>query len=86
MCCAISQLTTVTQAEMRAATEAVMAAASLDHHGKVMFHLEGQVLENPSNPIKRTRSLHAGQGDNRLQVEAVSVDARASTATYFSIF
>ena len=36
--------TTVTQAEMRAATEAVKVAVSIVKHGKVVFHREGQVL------------------------------------------
>ena len=40
MCCDMSQGTTVTQAEMRAATEAVKAIVSLVKHGKVTFNLD----------------------------------------------
>ena len=64
MCCAVSQGTTVTQAEMRAATEAVKAVVSSVKHGNVMFDLDGQVLENPLNPFKRTRSRDTGQRDS----------------------
>ena len=38
--------TTVTQAEMRGATEAVKAVVSMVNHGKVMFNLDGQVRES----------------------------------------
>ena len=51
----------------------------------MMFNLDGQVLENPSNPFKRTRSTDTEKGDNRRQVEAASVDAEASSAKYFEI-
>ena len=50
--------------------------------GKVMFDLDGQVLENPSNPFKGTRSLDTEQGDSYLHREAVSLDARALSAKY----
>ena len=63
---------TVTRVEIRAATEAVKAVASLVLHGKKMFNLDGQV---PSNPFLRTRSLDKGQGYSCLQCEAVSLEA-----------
>ena len=44
-----------------------------------------QVLENPSNPFERTRSLDTGQGDRRLQDGGVSFDARASSPTHFRL-
>ena len=52
VCCAMPQGTTVPQAEVMAATEAVSAMCSVVKHGKVMFDLHGQVLENPSHPFK----------------------------------
>ena len=64
VCCAVSQATTVTQAVMRAAIEAVKAVVSSVKHGKVMFNLDGQVLENPLNPFKRTRSRDTGQRES----------------------
>ena len=85
VCCAMPQGTTVTQAEMRAATEAVKAIGSIVMHGKVMLNLDGQVLENSSNPFKRIRSLVTGQRDCRLQEEAVSLDVRASSAKHFEL-
>ena len=48
-----------------------------------MFDLDWQVLENQSNPFKRTRSRDTGQRDSRLQWEAVSLDARAWSAKHF---
>ena len=42
VCCAVSQATTVTQAEMRAATEAVKAVVSSLKHCKVMINLDGR--------------------------------------------
>ena len=45
--------TTVTQAEMRAAIDAVKVVVSIVQHGNVMFNLDGEVLENQSNPFKR---------------------------------
>ena len=50
VCCVMHLGTTVTQAEMRAATEAVNATVSVAKHG--MFNLDGRVLDNPSNPTK----------------------------------
>ena len=50
----MSQGTTVTEAYMTAATEAVRDVVSIIKHGKVMFHFDGHVLENPSNHFKRT--------------------------------
>ena len=32
-----------------------------------MFDLDGQVLENPSNPFKGTRSLDTEQGDSLMR-------------------
>ena len=41
VCCAMSPGTTVTQAEMRAAAEAVKAVVSSFKHGKEMYNLDG---------------------------------------------
>ena len=42
---------------MRTASEAVTATVWVVKHGKVMTNIDAQVLENPSNPFKRIRSL-----------------------------
>ena len=41
VCCVMPRGTIVTQAERRAATEAVKAVVSIVKHGKVMFNLDG---------------------------------------------
>ena len=50
---------------MRATNEAVSGV----EHGKATFVLVGQVLENPTNPLKRLRSPDTSQRDSRLQDE-----------------
>ena len=70
------QGTTFTPAEMRAATEAVKATVSSVKHGKVMLNLDGPVLENPSHPLKRTRSLDTGQRETDVFREKRSVLTR----------
>ena len=65
VCCAMPQGTTVTGSELRATSEAVSGV----EHGKATFVLVGQVLENPTNPLKRLRSPDTSQRDSRLQDE-----------------
>ena len=72
VCCAMPHGTTVPQAEVMAATEAVSAMCSAVKHGKVMFDLHGQVLENPSHPFKSIRSLDIRQRDVCFQDEEIS--------------
>ena len=45
-----------------------------------MFNLDGQVLENPTNPFLSIRSRDTGQRDICFQDEAVSPSVRAEPA------
>ena len=59
-------------------------SSCVNKHGKVMFNLDGQVLEIRRIPSRDLDLLIRWQRDNRLHVEAVSVDAGASSAKYFA--
>ena len=50
-----------------------------------MFNLDGQVLENPLSPFRRIRSHDSGHGDRCLQGDAVTLDARVSSAKLFTL-
>ena len=51
----------------------------------IEVHLDGQVLENPSNSFKGIRSIDIGQRDICFQDEAVSPGERAVSVEHFEL-